>query len=138
MNKQPVYSPTQAALGAFLGGPLASVLFIKKNFNSLGKPEAEKKTLLYGTALSLALIGLLPFLPEQFPNMAIPIATVVTTRAIVEKHQFRKQAISDSETLTFQSNWRVLWVALACLLVFFVAIVAVTIVLDSLGITADA
>lgn len=138
MNKQAVYSPTQAALGSFLGGPLASVIFIKHNYRVLGNSEAEKKTLLYGAVLLAALIGLLPFLPDRFPNMAIPIATIFATRAIIEKYQFTKRAIADSSSLTFQSNWRVVWLSLSCLVLFLLAAIAVMLGLDYLGIAAVA
>ena len=134
MNKQPVYSPGQAALGSFLGGPLASVVFVRRNFQALGNSEAEKKTLLFGAILLLALLGLLPFLPDRFPNMAFPIATIVATRAIVEKYQFTKQAIAESTSLAFQSNWRVFFVALLCLVVFFAVAMAVVFGFDYFGI----
>ena len=138
MNKQSVYSPTQAALGSFFGGPLASVIFIKSNYRVLGNSGAEKKTLIYGAILLLALIGLLPFLPDKFPDMAIPIATIFATRAIIEKYQFTKQAIVESSSLTFQSNWRVFWVSLLCLVVFLVVTVSVMLGLDFFGIVAIA
>lgn len=68
-----------------------------------------------GTIIVLAMIGALPFLPAKFPNMAIPIVSTVATRFAVEKNQFTKQAIASSEFLTFESNWRVIGVGLACL-----------------------
>lgn len=134
MNKQRVYSPTQAALGSFLGGPLASVVFLRWNFQALGNKDAENKTIIFGSIFILALIGILPFLPDKFPNMVIPLATVLGTRMIVEKNQFTKQTISESDSLEFTSNWRVLWVSLLCLFSFFVVAMAVILGLSYLGI----
>ena len=134
MNKQLVYSPAQAAFGSFLGGPLASVVFLRRNFQALGNYGAEKKTVLFGAIILLALIGILPFLPDKFPKMAIPIATIVVTRIIVEKNQFTKQSIVESDSLAFKSNWRVLWVSLLCLVSFLAVAMAVMFGLDYLGI----
>lgn len=134
MEKQRVYSPTQAASGAFLGGPIASVFFLKQNFRALGNASGESKALIYGAALVLLLLGVLPFLPDKFPNMAIPLATVIATRTLVEKYQVTKQTVVDSELLEFHSNWRVFTVSLACMIAFFVLVFAVILGLDALGI----
>jgi len=136
LDSEHVYSPTQAALGAVIGGPLASVMFIKNNFRVLGNAEGERKTLMYGALVLMVLLGAAPFLPEKFPNMAIPLATVIATRFIVEKHQFTKQSIIESGYLTFHSNWRVAGIGLACFGIFFAVIVSLMWSLDRLGITA--
>ena len=138
MEKQRVYSPTQAASGAFLGGPIAAVLFLKQNFRALGNPNGESKVRIYGAAFVLLVFGIAPFLPEEFPNMAIPLATVITTRLVVEKYQVSKQAIVESELLEFHSNWRVLGVSLACLVASFAILFAVIVGLDAFGIAIPA
>ncbi|MGE4543262.1 MAG: hypothetical protein AB7D06_04030 [Pedobacter sp.] len=135
MDKQYIYSPTQAVWGTFLGGPLASVIFLRKNFQVLKNPVAEKKTVLLGTILLLVIIGILPFLPDKFPNMVIPFATTVSTRMIIEKYQFTRQTIVDSDCLTFQSNWCVFFVSIACLVVFFIVAMAFMLSLEYFGIT---
>ena len=138
MEKQRVYSPNQAASGAFLGGPIAAVLFLKQNFRALGNPNGESKVRIYGAAFVLLVFGIAPFLPEEFPNMAIPLATVITTRLVVEKYQVSKQAIVESELLAFQSNWRVLGVSLACLVASFAILFAVIVGLDASGVAIPA
>ena len=138
MEKQRVYSPTQAASGAFLGGPIAAVLFLKQNFRALGNPSGESKIRIYGAAFVLLVFGIAPFLPEEFPNMAIPLATVITTRLVVEKYQLSKQAIVESELLEFHSNWRVLGVSLACLVASFAILFVVIVGLDAFGIAIPA
>lgn len=138
MEKQRVYSPTQAASGAFLGGPIAAVLFLKQNFRALGNPNGESKVRIYGAAFVLLVFGIAPFLPEEFPNMAIPLATVITTRLVVEKYQVSKQAIVESELLEFHSNWRVLGVSLACLVASFAILFALIVGLDAFGIAIPA
>src|SRR6478752_8025106 len=93
LDRVQVYSPTQAATGAFLGGPLAAIYFIKANYRALGNSAAEKNVTFYGLLATLALMALLPFLPEKFPSMAIPIATLMVTRKLVKQYQFSKHAI---------------------------------------------
>ena len=82
----------------------------------------------------LAFIGALPFLPDKFPNMAIPLATIIATRSIVAKYQFTKQDIIESPAMALQSNWRVFWLGLVCAVITFVAIMALMLGLDYFGI----
>ncbi|RXJ88086.1 hypothetical protein [Arcobacter sp. CECT 8985] len=134
MLKNKVYSPMQGALGGFLGGPLASLYFIKQNYSALNNDEGMSKTLLLGGVVIFVLLVVLPFLPEKFPNMAIPIATIITTRLIIEKYQFSKEDILSNEELSFQSNWKVFWVSLLSLVILIMLFLSIMFLLDLLGI----
>lgn len=134
MEQERVYSPNQAAVGSFIGGPLVSVMFIKRNFKVLGNSSGEDKALMCGTIVILIILGILPFLPKSFPDMLIPLMTIIATRSIVEKYQLNKQDITSATSLTFQSNWRVLWVSLACLVLSVLVIGVVLVALHTLGI----
>ena len=134
MSGSKVYSPVQASLGAFLGGPIASVFFIKQNFVVLNDDEAVKKTNRYGALVITFFISILPFLPENFPNMIIPIITIISTRLLVEKFQFTKEVISNNDDLDFYSNWRVLFVSLISLVVFMIIGVSLLLALDFFGV----
>jgi hypothetical protein len=129
-----VYSPTQAAMGAFLGGPLASIILLRYNYRALGNTAGENAVLRYGVVALIALLCVLPFLPDKFPNMLIPLATIIATRSLVEKHQFTKQAIQASDEFSFQSNWRVFWIGIASLIAFCLIGIAWMIALDRIGI----
>ena len=131
-----VYSPTQASLGAFLGGPIASAYFIRQNFLALNDEEAVKNTNKYGSFIIASLFVILAFLPENLPNMVIPIMTIVSTRILVEKYQFKKEDILKSTELDFHSNWRVFFVSLISLIVFIVIGVTLLVVFDLVGITS--
>lgn len=133
-----VYSPTQAAMGALLGGPIASVYFITKNFSVLGDDKLVKQSSFYGSLVIIIVLAILPFLPENFPNMVIPIITVVSTRALIEKLQFKKEDISNNEHLDFQSNWRVFFAGLISMAIAYVIAVIILLVLDALGIASIA
>lgn len=132
-----VYSPTQASLGAFLGGPIASAYFIKQNFSALNDEESVKNTNKYGSFIIAFLFVILAFLPENLPNMVIPIMTIISTRILVEKYQFKKEDILKSTELDFHSNWRVFFVGLISLVVFIVIGVTLLVVFDLVGITSD-
>lgn len=121
MISRKVYSPTQAALGTFLGGPAASVYFIAKNYGAMGREDGRMKTILFGSLACAVLLVILPFLPERFPNLTIPLINVVLVRLLVEKNQFTKASIAESSSFTMHSNWRVLGMSL----VFFAASFAV-------------
>ncbi|MFM2480889.1 hypothetical protein [Celerinatantimonas sp. YJH-8] len=137
MSERKVYSPIQAALGGFLGGPLASAFFIRENFNVLGNQNAVKKTTRFGTLVIAILIVILPFLPDNFPSMAIPTITIGVTKLLIEKLQFKKKDVIDSHVLDFHSNWRVLLVSLICMAIFMLIGVFFIVLMYSLGIKED-
>lgn len=134
LSRTPVYSPNQCSFGAFLGGPLASIWCIRRNFQVLGEAEAVRKTSLYGALVMAALFILMPMLPDRFPNFVIPLVTIIMTRGFVQAYQSSKQAIAESELLAFRSNWSVLGVGLSCLAITVVAFMGYMIALDDLGI----
>ncbi|MCE9686345.1 hypothetical protein LZP73_08985 [Shewanella sp. AS16] len=115
-----IYSPLQAASGALLGGPIAAVVFIKNNFDTLANVELSKKTLSFGTVFILCVLAMLPFLPEKLPNYLIPILMGVSVRSIVEKYQLTKEDIKNSEEFDFHSNWRVFGLSLLFMVLFLV------------------
>lgn len=132
--KGSLYSPTQAAMAAFLGSPLASALVMKTNFAVIGDSAGEKNSVKFGSMAVALLLCLLPFLPENFPGSVIPVVTIVTTRLLVEKYQLTKAAIASSEEYQFQSNWKVASVGLITGLITMAIAVALILVLGSLGV----
>jgi len=133
MSQNKVYSPTQAALGSFIGGPIASIYFIKQNYHAINRNEFASKALTYGGAIVVFLVALLPFLPENFPNMIIPLVTVVLTRVIVEKYQFDRKQIVEDESLNFHSGWQVFIVGVVSFCLFIFAAMSFLILMDLLG-----
>lgn len=117
-----LYSPTQVAVGAFIGGPVGLIYFLRANFLALQNQPLVKKTLISGIFLILALIALLPFIPENFPNVAISIGYVLIARYVVENYQMKKEAIENSENYIFQSNWKVFGLSIVCLILSAVVI----------------
>lgn len=128
-----LYTPRQIRLGSFLGGPIASVYFLKENFRVLGKISESRTTLLWGSALVICLLASLSFLPAHFPNYVVPLAYSYVAGSICEKWQLQKQAIVDSGAYQVQSGWRVLGLALLFLLSFLVIGVAGYFCFSALG-----
>src|SRR5262245_47613773 len=114
-----MYSPMQVFGGTLLGGPLAAVYFLWKNYRSLSNKSAAQETLIKGSCMIALLFLLVPFFPEGIPRVspALPMLFAVAASSIASKDQMSKDAIALSEQHTFQSNWRVVCIGIA----FFVA-----------------
>jgi hypothetical protein len=111
-----LYSPTQAASGALLGGPVGLIYFLRQNFVMLGNKSAARMCWILGALLIATILVVLPFLPAKFPSSLITIVYIVIARYVAEKHQATKQVITESAEYTFQSNWNVFGMGLLCFL----------------------
>jgi hypothetical protein len=131
-----LYSPAQAACGALLGGPVGLIYFLYANFNALENSRMQKNTLFYGAILVLALLIILPLLPEKFPSAPFTIAYVLAARHVAERHQVTKQGIIDSPQYEFYSNWRVVGFGILCLLGSSVVILGPILALSLAGVIA--
>jgi len=108
-----LYSPNQIGGGSFLGGPFAAVYFVWANFRALGEQGRAAAAMLWGVVFVLVILAVLPFLPEKFPNIVVPVIYSVAARLVAENYQLKKQAIADSDQYDFQSTWKVVGLALA-------------------------
>lgn len=129
-----LYSPVQAACGAALGGPVGLIYFLHSNFRTLGNAAAGRQTVLYGALLVVALVVVLPLLPENFPSLPFTLAYVLAARHVAERYQMSKQGILESAQHDFHSNWRVAGLGLLCLLGSAVAVILPLMALGMLGI----
>lgn len=134
MNQTKIYSPIQIALGSFWGGPIAVVYFLHKNYISLNNEELARKTIILGSLFLIALLGILPFLPENFPSIVIPLAYSLTGKQLALNTQLSKEKIQDDENYTFESNWNVFAIGILTLLLFMAFAVAIMFGLESAGI----
>ncbi|MBI1753150.1 MAG: hypothetical protein HY014_04615 [Acidobacteria bacterium] len=112
---QPLFTPRQVYAGSMLGGPLAAVYFIWRNFKTLGDGRRGRLTLVLGGIMSALLVLILPFLPERTPNLVIPLAYSWLAFYLVKAFQKSKEQIAASGIFTFQSNWKVAGVTLLSL-----------------------
>ena len=134
MIKTKIYSPKQIYISAFLGGPIAMVFVLKKNFDVLGNKADSKKTIIWGSIFNILLFLSLPFLSKNhFPHIILPIIYSVVATQIAEKYQMSKQSILDSQQYGFQSNWNVFGMSIGFLIATFVIFMLGLIGLQSLG-----
>ena len=80
------------------------------------------------------MLGLIPFLPEKFPTIALPLAYCLAARQIAKTTQLKKEQIEGSEEYTFESNWKIFGVGILTMLIFLILAIAVLFVLDAAGI----
>ena len=134
MEAKKVLSPAQIAGGSFWGGPIATVYYLRKNYLATGNKELAQKALLYGTLFIIFMLGLIPFLPEKFPSIALHLAYCLAARQIAKTTQLKKEQIEGSEEYTFESNWKIFGVGILTMLIFLILAIAVLFVLDAAGI----
>jgi hypothetical protein len=124
LAKQKIYSPNQVLAGALLGGPMAMVYLLWKNFQVLENPHGMRQILIWGSIFIITMIGFAPLLPANWPDYALPIGYSLGARSLAESFQMSKQAIGESQDYEFQSVWNVVAVSIA----FLFAMVAFTLV----------
>jgi hypothetical protein len=119
--KRKIYSPNQVLAAAFLGGPIAMVYVLWKNFQTLENPHGMQQILFWGSIFIIALMLFSPLMPNSWLNYVIPFAYPLAAWSLAESYQMTKQAIADSQTYEFQSAWNVI----AASMVFLVAMIVV-------------
>ena len=133
-GNHPIYSPNQVMAGAFLGGPVGLIWFLRENFVTLGDDGLAKKSLVYGAGLIVALLVILPLLPEKFPSLPFTIAYMILGQQIANSRQMTRKAIEASTRYTFHSNWRVFGLGLLCLLGSLIVLVGPMLALTMSGV----
>ena len=110
---KPIYSPKQIFLGSFVGGPIAAVYFLRKNFLTLENDAAASQTLLFGIIFNIAFISLMIVLPKNFPNFVVPLGYCLVAQSISQSMQFKKESMTASSEFHFESNGKLVGIALA-------------------------
>ncbi len=104
-----------------------------ENFKALGKELLARQTILWGSLLVLAIVAILPFLPEKLPNAVLPAIFGGVAMVIASQFQMKKQEIRESNEYGFASFWRVTAVVVLSLIAVFVLIIAFLLILWALG-----
>ena len=115
-----MYSPNQIFAGSFLGGPIAAFYFLRRNYLGLGRVDDALKSLKWGIAIIIVILVVLPFLPEIFPNMVIPLSYSLMAQQLATSTQLNKSQIIGNGSFTFASNWNVLGISILSLVIFTV------------------
>jgi hypothetical protein len=119
--KRKIYSPNQVLAAAFLGGPMAMVYVLWKNFQALNNPHGMHQILFWGSIFVIVLLLFSPLLPNSWLDLVIPFAYPFAAWSLAASFQMSKQAIADSQAYEFQSAWNVIAVSM----VFMAAMIIV-------------
>jgi hypothetical protein len=131
--KGKIYSPNQVLAAAFLGGPMAMVYVLWKNFQTLEDPHGMHQILVWGSIFVVALMVFSPLLPNSWLDFVIPFAYPLAAWSLAESFQMSKQAIADSQAYEFQSAWNVIAVSMVLLAAMVVVAFAWFFVLVAVG-----
>jgi hypothetical protein len=137
MDKTEIYSPNQVFVGTFLGGPLASILMLKRNFVALGETVAAKKTIIWGIVLSVGPVGALYVIQKSLPQnatSAMPLVISFISQSIARHRQLTKDAIRNADRYSFRSNFHVVLVGIISLVVSLSAMFLIAFLLVIVGI----
>jgi hypothetical protein len=121
LANQKIYSPSQVLAASLLGGPMAMVYVLWRNFQTLENPHGMHQILFWGSIFIIALMLFSPLLPNSWLDYVIPFAYPIAAWSLAKNFQMSKQAIADSQTYEFQSVWNVIGVSM----VFLVAMIVV-------------
>jgi hypothetical protein len=123
LAKTKIYSPNQVLAVSFLGGPMAMVYALWKNFHDLEDPHGMRQILLWGSFFIIALMAFAPLMSSTWPDYVLPFAYPFAAWSLAERHQMTKQAITDSQTYEFQTVPNVIAVSIIFLLAMMVTAV---------------
>lgn len=112
-----LYSPVQVGIGSLLGGPLASIYFIKNNFNNLEKNESAITTVVIGSIIMI-LFPFYFFIVKLQTNISfIPIAIIAML--LVHKCQIKAFDLQHSNTYKTQPYVKLIGISLLLLVITF-------------------
>jgi hypothetical protein len=129
-----LYSPGQAALAAFLGGPFAGAWFIAANLRALGRRGQALPALLIGFLATAALFSLAVVMPENIPTFAFTIGVCGTAAGITHVMFSRDIERHERAGGDLGSWWRVVGISLLWGLAIVVLVFAVVFTLVAMGV----
>jgi hypothetical protein len=130
LAKTKIYSPIQVLAISFLGGPMAMVYALWKNFRDLEDPYGMQQVLFWGALFIIVLLLLAPLMSTPW---VVPFAYPVAAWSLAERHQMTKQAIAHSQTYEFQTVSNVIVVSIIFLLAMMLTSVVWGYTLTAIG-----
>lgn len=89
-----LFSVWQITVATILGAPIAGTILLARNYQRLGDSAAALKSICFGLAATVIVFAAAFFLPDGFPNFAIPAAYTVGVQMIAT--QLQGDAIKNS------------------------------------------
>jgi hypothetical protein len=125
-----LFSPKQIATAAFLGAPIAACWFLSRNYRALDQGRSAVQSLLWGVLGTAALLGISFFLPDNFPNQALPLGYTFGLYQFAKRMQGETVAEHVATGGRLGSWWKVVGVSLVFLVLIVIAIFGVVFVFD--------
>jgi hypothetical protein len=120
-----LYSPGQMAWATFLGAPVAGCVLLALNCKRLGHSAAAGIALVGGFTVTVLLLVVSFFLPDNFPNLALPAAYTFGMYQCVKLLQGKEYEHHLAIGGTRGSGWVATGVGILCLILILVAMFAV-------------
>jgi hypothetical protein len=120
LAKTKIYSPNQVLAISFLGGPMAMVYALWKNFRDLQDPHGMQQILIWGSFFIIALMAFAPLMSSAWPDYVLPFAYPIAAWFLADRHQMTKQSIAESQSYEFQTVPNVIAVSIIFLLAMLV------------------
>jgi hypothetical protein len=111
LAKQKIYSPNQVLAASLLGGPMAMVYVLWKNFQTLENLHGMRQILVWGSIFIIALLLFSPLMSNGWQDYVLPFGYSLAGWSLAKNFQMSKQAIADSQAYEFQSAWNVVAVS---------------------------
>lgn len=120
-----LYSPGQMAWATFLGAPVAGCLLLALNYRRLGNSAAAGIAAIGGSIVTVLILVISFFLPDNFPNIALPAAYTFGMYQCVKLLQGKEYEHWLANGGIRGSGWVATGVGILCLIMIVVAIFAV-------------
>jgi hypothetical protein len=124
-----LFSVMQVSVATFLGAPLAGAFLISQNHKALGQGKAARQSLVTGVIGTVILMGIAFFLPDNFPNLVLPIVSIVVLQQWYQKvmgETFNKHVADGGK----KGSWvTTVGVGLLCLVLIIAILVGVVMML---------
>jgi hypothetical protein len=123
-----LYLPGQIAWATFLGAPIAGCVLLAYNYRRLGDSMAATLAWISGVIGTILILVLSFFLPERFPNFALPAAYTFGMYQCAKALQGKAYEDWLAKGGVKGSTWVATGIGLLCLILILVALFAVILV----------
>ena len=122
-------SKAQVSLATFFGAPIAGALLMCMNYKALGHAKAAQQSLTVGIVGTTILLVVGFFLPDNFPNLVLPIASLFAVQQWYKQGQeeiFKTHVANGGQ----KGSWgTTIGISLLCLVLILAVIFGIVMVL---------
>lgn len=128
-----IYKDKTIWIGTFLGGPLVAGYLISENFKAFDEFDKAKRTWIYAIIATIVIFGGVFLIPEnvKIPNQIIPLIYTGIASYLFQHFQGENVTSHINSGGQLHSWWRVIGVGVIGLAITLIAILGLTLLLDS-------